>query len=208
MPERDTARAGLAHAVVILAAGGSRRLGTPKQLLTRDGEALVHRSLRLAQATAPGCLVLVLGAHAQEVGDAGRDIPHLAIINPDWAQGMHGSLRAASAAVTAFARVLVLGCDQPALDAGHLVALLDGATQAASGCAATVSGNGPPGVPAVVPGDWFARFDDIEADRGFGQRLRAMPPTALYRLQAPELALDIDTHAQLQSARRQGLIDP
>ena len=38
------------HVAVVLAAGGSTRLGRPKQLLTRDGEALVHRAARLALA--------------------------------------------------------------------------------------------------------------------------------------------------------------
>ena len=36
------------HVAVVLAAGGSTRLGRPKQLLTRDGETLVHRAARLA----------------------------------------------------------------------------------------------------------------------------------------------------------------
>ena len=40
------------HAALILAAGGSRRLGQVKQALTRDGEPLLRRAVRLALATA------------------------------------------------------------------------------------------------------------------------------------------------------------
>ena len=49
-----------AHDAVVLAAGGSRRLGQPKQLLTRDGETLVHRGVRLAMETAPRRLLVIV----------------------------------------------------------------------------------------------------------------------------------------------------
>ena len=42
-----------AHAAIVLAAGGSLRLGRPKQLLVRDGETLIHRAVRLATDTTP-----------------------------------------------------------------------------------------------------------------------------------------------------------
>ncbi len=55
------------HAVVVLAAGGSTRLGQPKQLLTRQGETLVRRVVRLALEFAPSQVLVVVGANAQAV---------------------------------------------------------------------------------------------------------------------------------------------
>ena len=56
----------VAHAAVVLAAGGSTRLGRPKQLLTRDGETLVHRAARLAIATGATRVLVVTGAQRGE----------------------------------------------------------------------------------------------------------------------------------------------
>lgn len=194
------------HDVVVLAAGGSRRLGRPKQLLVRDGETLVHRAVRLAAATAPRRLVVVTGAHAGEVVDAVRDIPCECIHNPDWQTGLAGSVRVAGDALVANAgSVLVLGCDQPALQGEHLASLLSGAQAATSGCAATAHADGA-GIPALVPLAWLREVSP-GVDRGLGARLRALPAQALYLLDAPELRFDIDTPQALDEAVARGWID-
>jgi molybdenum cofactor cytidylyltransferase len=54
------------HAALLLAAGESRRLGTPKQLLPFHGEPLVLRAAR-ALRTRPSALYVVVGARANEV---------------------------------------------------------------------------------------------------------------------------------------------
>lgn len=196
-----------AHTAVVLAAGGSQRLGRPKQLLARDGEPLVHRAVRLAVDSGAGEVLLVVGAARASVEDAVAGLDCVVVVNPDWAQGLAGSLQAVATRVAARgAPVLVLGCDQPALDADHLRALLDGASAAPSGCAATRLGE-VVGVPAVVPADWFADSAGLHGDRGFGARLRALPPASLFVLDAPDLVHDVDTRADLENAVRRGWLD-
>lgn len=224
------------HAVVVLAAGASTRLGQPKQLLQVDGETLLHRMVRMARGTAPAVLVVVLPSDADALRQALSGQPCTVVINPAPAQGMRSSLETAAPWVADFAHVLVMTCDQPALEAAHLHALLRGAYNASSGCAATRvddvrSGTAldthgvsrretdpprvgtprvseTPGVPAVVPGLWFTELRQAGADAGFRARLRALPATSLYLLEAPGLALDIDTPDDLRTARARGLIDP
>ena len=196
-----------AHDAVVLAAGGSRRLGRPKQLLVRDGEALVRRVVRLAAATSPRRLVLVTGAHREAVIDVVRGLDCDCIQNSDWERGLASSLQVAAEALpNRDGSVLVLGCDQPALEAGHLVSLLSGARNAASGCAATAHADGA-GIPAVVPGAWLRALSPV-GDRGLGDRLRALPMASLSLLHAPELGLDLDTAADVAQARLRGLLDP
>lgn len=194
------------HAVVLLAAGRSRRLGQPKQLLTQQGETLLHRAARLGHATRPGRMVVVLDSERGPMVDALAHIPHHLAINPDPASGLSSSLRIATPHVQAFADVLVLVCDQPALSAEHLETLLRGARTVSSGCAATAL-DGLPGVPAVVPGHWFTALSADLHDTGFRARLRQLHPGELFLLHGDRMEQDIDTPAALVRARAAGLVD-
>lgn len=197
------------HVAVVLAAGGSRRLGRSKQLLTCAGEPLVRRAARLALATAPARVLVIVGAEADAVSGALGELPVETVVNPDWAQGLSASLRVAAETLAARAGAcLVLGCDQPVLAAQHLRRLLVLAQDAASGSAGTVHGDGL-GVPAVVPVAWLDdRAPGARGDQGLRAALRALPAADVGRLEAPELQLDIDTPEQLRAAIAVGWVDP
>lgn len=195
------------HVALVLAAGGSRRLGRPKQLLTRGGETLVHRSARLAAETRPRRLLVVTGSGDAAVVDALRDIDCDVLHNPGWAAGLASSLHAAAPHCSAAGKVLVLVCDQPALELHHLSRLLDGAQAAVSGCAATRHGADALGVPAVVPGTWFADANRLHGDAGFGMRLRSLAADALFVMLAAALDLDVDTGHDFERAVALGLLD-
>lgn len=197
------------HDAVLLAAGGSRRLGRPKQLLTREGEPLVRRAARLALATAPRRLLVVTGGAGDAVAAALHGLACERVDHDGWATGLAGSLRAAGDALGADAApsVLVLGCDQPALAAAHLIALLAGAAGAASGCAATGHGGARVGIPAVVPAHWLRGDTGPHLDHGFGPRLRALQTGSRWTLDAPDLRCDIDTPDDLRAAVARGWLD-
>lgn len=199
-------RVKLAHAAIVLAAGGSTRLGQPKQLLTRESETLVHRATRLALETSPSEVLVIVGAHASSIAAAVAHLQCEVVTNPGWASGLAGSLRTAGAHLDATARrVLVLLCDQPGLERHHLDALLQGARDAATGCAATRH-NDALGVPVVVPRDWFESLDEA-GDRGFGYRFAQLRSADIFQLHAPELGADIDSPLDLAAARSKGLVD-
>ncbi len=195
------------HAAVVLAAGGSRRLGRAKQLLMRDGEALVHRAARLCAQTSPLRLLVAVGAYRDDIERALAGVDCEFVVNDGWQQGLASSLKAVAAALADhIGPVLIVGCDQPALEAEHLRRLLDGAAMAGSGCAAT-SHDGAPGIPAVVMSGLLADADQLQGDRGLGGRLRELPADSLGKLVAPELESDIDDDADLRAAIERGLID-
>ncbi|KLJ02451.1 NTP transferase domain-containing protein [Luteimonas sp. FCS-9] len=195
------------HAIVVLAAGGSVRLGRPKQLLARDGEPLVARVVRLAAGTAPDRLAVMLGGHREAVAAALATAPGERHDVSDWRTGLAASLAAAARALQGHGGpVLVVGIDQPALEATHLRALLEGASSAASGCAATMHGDRP-GVPAVLSPALFAQAPALRGDRGFGGLLAALPPSTLFRLHAPALQRDLDTPDDVRQAQDDGLLD-
>lgn len=196
-----------AHAAVVLAAGGSRRLGRAKQNLARDGETLIHRAVRLAAQTGPRRLLVVLGADGDALQAAIADLPGERLFNRDWEQGLAGSLQLAAAALAAHAgTVLILGCDQPALDAAHLQRLIAAATTAASGCAVTRHGDAP-GIPAAISSELMAQAHSLHGDRGFGRLLARRPAQELGWLEDPALDLDIDVEADVARAMALGLLD-
>lgn len=195
------------HAAIVLAAGGSRRLGRPKQLLRRAGETLLHRAARLASGTNPQRLLVVLGAHRDACELALADIACEIVVNEEWQSGMASSLRTAAAALTEHrAPTLILACDQPALEITHLQQLLTGAASASSGCAATSHAD-KRGVPAVVTPSLLAEAARLQADHGLGGRLRLLPDDAVWTLRAPDLEFDLDTEADVEAAIARGWLD-
>ncbi|WP_254458398.1 nucleotidyltransferase family protein [Xanthomonas sacchari] len=198
-----------AHAALILAAGGSRRLGRAKQALTSAGEPLLRRVVRLALSTAPARCVVVLGAHAEALYPLLDGLPVECVRNPDWSTGMGGSLDCLRAAVrddAAIARSLVLGCDQPALAAAHLQDLLAAAARAASGCAVSAYA-GVRGMPAVVAQQRW-RALPLAGDEGLRALFATLAPDSLGCIAAPALALDLDTPQDVEAAVAKGWLDP
>jgi molybdenum cofactor cytidylyltransferase len=102
---------------VVLAAGGSRRLGTPKQLLPYRDRTLLGATLEIARGAGFDQLIVTLGAAAPAVRDAvrldGADVVAVA----DSGTWCSASLRAALGRVDPRAAgiVLMLG-DQPCVD--------------------------------------------------------------------------------------------
>lgn len=196
------------HVAIVLAAGGSRRLGHPKQLLKRDGETLVHRAVRLALATRPLRMLLVTGGHGDAIGDAVADLDVEVVFNPAWEEGLASSLRAAAFALQGNpAHCLLLGCDQPALQLLHLQVLLQGAVSSSSGCAATRHGEAR-GIPVMVSAGMLAdEVRELSGDRGLRAALQRLPRDSIHLLEASELQFDLDTPADVQHAIEAGWID-
>src|SRR5688500_16668103 len=79
--------------VVLLAAGESSRLGTPKQLLLYDGQTLLQHSLQVANASNAHPVVVVLGASADTIQrEIDGSIEHK-FVNAEWQEGMASSIR-------------------------------------------------------------------------------------------------------------------
>jgi CTP:molybdopterin cytidylyltransferase MocA len=183
------------HAAIVLAAGASRRLGRPKQLLQIDGETLLHRTVRLAQETRPAQLLVVTGHHAAAMAEAVADLAAPCVFCAAWDEGMAASLRCGIAALHADVDgALLLLCDQPALDAPHLFAMLAAWRQAPARAVASAYAS-LVGVPALLPRSWFDRVRTLQGDRGARALLRD-DATQVVAIANERLAFDIDEDRQ------------
>jgi len=193
------------HAGVLLAAGGSLRLGRPKQLLTVAGQSLLQRNAQLLLETGAAPVIAIIGAHAACMRAELVTWPVSIIEHPGWTSGLAGSLQCAATACQHMqvSHILLLGTDQPRLTGSHLAALL----RAAGPDHDVLSGyTGIAGIPAVLRRSTLGKSQQLQGNFGLGQLLRNRNDVRIVRCEA--LADDLDTPEDLNRARQHRWIDP
>ena len=177
---------------VLLAAGGSRRLGQPKQLLRLAGQTLVRRAALAALGSQAARTIVVTGAHASELERAlaglAVEIAHCA----RWEAGLAASLVTGVEAALArgTASVLLVLADQPAVNAALLDRLI--ALHAASRELVACHYGGEAGVPALFAPRYARELLALEGDRG-AKALLAREAANLALVPFADGALDVDT---------------
>jgi molybdenum cofactor cytidylyltransferase len=130
---------------LVLAAGGSSRLGKPKQLLPYRGATLLDAALATARAAPFDQLVVALGGSAREVR-RGVDLSRFRVVeNAAYGSGCSSSIAAALQAVDPSCDVLVLMLgDQPGVTVSTIETLLRGRGDAPLAVCAYSDGRGHP----------------------------------------------------------------
>jgi molybdenum cofactor cytidylyltransferase len=192
---------------LVLAAGSSRRMGSPKQLLPIDGKPLLQLVVEQANRSKLDQVVVVLGAAADEIR-AGVELGRAGVlINPDHASGMASSLIAGLASLgDGVDRVVVILGDQPDVDARQLNQLLD--LQENSGLpAAALSFNGLLHPPVVVERELWGDLMSLEGDVGCRAVIRARPELVASLPVAGDLThpVDVDTPEDYELIRSPGV---
>jgi molybdenum cofactor cytidylyltransferase len=205
MPESAGA-APFKFGAVVLAAGGSSRMGTPKQLLEIDGLPLVARAADAVIRSGASPIVLVLGAEAERVRAAVAGRPLLVVPNPEWGTGIASSIRAGIAALVSaepgLDAALISTSDQPALSGEVILRLL--ALHRASGRIASARYAGRNGAPAIFGRGRFAELMGLAGDEG-ARRLLNSDAGGVVAAEFPDLEHDIDTFADLDDWKRRSL---
>ncbi len=110
--------------LIILAAGASVRLGTPKQLLKFRGETLLRRIARESLASVCRPIVDVFGHDADKFNDELKDLDVQTIENADWKSGMGGSIKTGLKKLlemkNSCAGAVITVCDQPFVTAATI----------------------------------------------------------------------------------------
>ena len=150
-------------AALVLAAGGSRRLGRPKQLEPWGDTNLLGHVLRKVHALPVEEVWVVLGHQSEQIlaetdlGDAG------VIENPEWEEGIASSLRIGLDALTRLSRcerALIMVADQPETPSAVMEELIES--------------HGRGGKPVSVPKYRYSWGNPVVVDRSLWPRVMSL----------------------------------
>jgi molybdenum cofactor cytidylyltransferase len=181
--------------IVILAAGQSKRMGQPKQMLHFQEITLLEHAINTALATQIQPVVVVLGAHHDAMLPVSSGKAIRVVVNDDWPSGMASSLKLGLHYLQLQAPqtdgVIFMLCDQPFVSVKVLSNLML-AQQASGKPAVACSYAGKLGTPALFHSAWWSMLQQLTGDTGARNLLAAMPhevATIIFE----EGAIDIDT---------------
>ena len=192
-------------AIVILAAGVSKRLGSPKQLLTYKKQNLLRHAVDTALETGCPSVFVVLGANMELLKKELKDKPAIIIENKNWEEGMASSIRAALQNITATIlqpdSVIFMVCDQPFVNSSLLLKLL--ATKQQAGLPIVASSYaGKMGTPALFDKSFFAALMELKGDKGAGKLISDNADKAA-SVSFPKGKTDIDTAADYELLKKE-----
>ncbi|HEU5367618.1 MAG TPA: nucleotidyltransferase family protein [Ktedonobacterales bacterium] len=184
---------------LVLAAGSSKRLGQPKQLLPFRGTTLLGWTLAQAEASPALDEVLVILGHASETILAsitlGRAQP---VLNPEFGEGCAASYRTGIANADPLAEgVMILLSDQPGVDAeaiGRVAAAWRTAGDSPSPMV-IASYQGVPGHPLLFDRQLFPDLAALHGDKAAWKLIDQRPDWVQMVEIGRPLPRDVDTWA-------------
>jgi molybdenum cofactor cytidylyltransferase len=176
---------------LVLGAGGSQRLGRPKQLLPyRDGTLLGH-VVGVARACSFDQLVVALGGAAEEVREEVDLDGAAVVVNDAYGTGCSSSIAAALGVVDPRCNVLALMLgDQPGVTAATVAALLAGRGDAPLAVCRYDDGRGH---PIAFARSTFGALADLHGDKGVWRLLDHRADEVIEVAVEGAIPLDVDT---------------
>lgn len=190
--------------LMILAAGASTRMGSPKQMLAYRGCTLIRHMAEVSIASVCEPIIVVLGANAKRIKPEISQLPVEIVENQHWEEGMSSSIRVGLEALLAINQnleaVAISLCDQPLVSPQTLNQLVEaysltGKPIIASEYAGTL------GVPALFNHTLFSELIALKSTEG-AKKLINKHIAEVFSIPFPNGAIDIDTpkdYEQLQN---------
>ena len=191
--------------IIILAAGSSSRMGRSKQLLEIEGEPLLCRCVRVAQAVNSNQVVVILGANEKAHREIIDKLPVHIISNYYWKTGMGSSIKTGInyliQEVSELEAVIIMVCDQPALTAEHLEKLIQKFNQTKKSIIASSYSNSN-GVPVLFGRSFFSNLLLLSDDQG-AKKIIQQFPGQVATVEFPKGSFDLDTEEDYQNYLKQ-----
>lgn len=191
------------YSVIILAAGGSSRLGEPKQLLQYGNVNLIQRAVREAKATDAKRVVVVLGSRAEEIQQTLSSIEVEIVRNDNWSEGIGASIRSGIdfvASDESVDGVILMVCDQPYVSSASLVELMKHQRESGKPIVASQYKN-TVGTPAFFHRSFFQHLQELEGDTG-AKKILLDHNHEVFTVKFPLGDIDIDTREDYEMLRK------
>ncbi len=189
-------------ATLVLTAGSSSRMGKPKALLPWGQNTVLRHILQQIQQTGLHNVLLVTGAHHEEIQNALQGESAIICYHPDWDSGMGSSISAGIRAVEqqfeGVNAVLILLVDQPLITAAYLRELMTSHEKDPSIIIASDYGEFA-GVPALFPRRFWNDLKGIPPGRGAKGLIARFREQSVI-LNPKDVIVDIDTPEAYQKA--------
>lgn len=181
--------------LILLAAGASTRMGSPKQLLEFEGQSLIRYATQNALRSRCFPVVVVVGANKELIKLELSDLPVFIADNSEWEEGMGSSISKGLEMLLSVhphvkAAVIML-CDQPFVKTTLINQLIDEFEQKNTPLIVCSYG-GSLGVPALFSADYFTALSTLQGNEG-AKKLILTHQNQTVAIPFPEGKIDIDT---------------
>ncbi len=189
--------------LVILAAGASKRLGYPKQLIQFRGKYLLQHIIDEAENAKVIFRLLILGANLETIKEQIDPVSFNVAINPNWQEGMASSLRIAveNAESENLDGLLVILSDQPYVDTELLNELIE-LYEPEKNMIVASEYNKILGVPALFDRHYFRELMKLKGDTG-ARKLISTFREKIKQVKFDSGELDIDTPSDMEKLRKE-----
>ncbi|MFN8259144.1 MAG: nucleotidyltransferase family protein [Bacteroidales bacterium] len=186
--------------IVLLAAGGSSRMGKHKQLLPWGAVTLIEHQIKVLMQTREPVFV-VLGCGYDEISPVLEHLKVRTVINQDWEKGMGSSVAAGVREVlsilTGVEGMLMALLDQPLIPVGHYSKLISLFQPGKSLIIDSLSESGWEGVPAIFDKTYFDELLKLQGETGARQIIQKNRQKVV-SVKSNEILEDIDTPEKYQ----------
>ena len=177
---------------IVLAAGGSVRLGEPKQLLLWRGKPFIEQVVSIARESGLWPIVVVTGAYRDQIEPVIKNLAVQEVQNIDWESGQSTSIRAGLEVLPQdVGAVVFLLVDQPQVSPRLVQNLVEYHTSSLAPVVAPQI-NGQRGNPVLFDRSTFSDLMNLKGDNG-GRALFSKYSPSLVNWGDQSILHDVDT---------------
>lgn len=181
--------------LIILAAGNSSRLGSPKQLLPVQHGNLLQHAVQVALNVIKEHVIVVLGAHVSLLEPVLKNQPVHIVHNEQWQEGIAASITSGLHALLSLQphvqAALFMVCDQPYVTPSLLQQIIETHHQTGKAIIASAYKD-ITGTPALFDKTIFPQLLALKGDTG-AKKIIAANRHLVETVPFPKGAIDIDT---------------
>lgn len=188
-------------AILLLAAGASSRMGSPKQLLKWGDSTLLNHSINQAVKSKAIDVFVLLGANHKIISKSIENTSISLLVNDDWNQGMGNTISFGVSHIQGlnYDGVLLMLVDQPLIDSTYLNNLIAVFDTSKKSIIASSYHKGA-GVPAIFDKSHYPELSALNGDQGAKQLIINYQGNTKI-IDAGNLLADIDTDKEYENAK-------